>query len=525
MRSHSRKRTIRRPQRDSRVRVSFERLESRAMLAADLSCLQSFPPIPDGSSGGLPSEGAAGEADDVMEVGSLLAEFRHRSRGDRNPIDPLDVTGDFITSPLDAIRSINVYNACGSFEIPDSLPPGIGELPFLDVDGNGLFAPSDISPIINNLNHPEGLKLGKLSELRASMTSDRGVQLDVDYSVERQDGFAKMKFAVELANGQPNQSYPIKIGGITLGEISTDDSGRASRTWTNDRNPGDALPLPGHMPHVVSGLDIAVGDQEPVELEVVDRLIPQVPERPDAVGLKIRAFLRGENGEHGQVDFHFRPSDDGEVIAMFLRVENASPGVYPVSLNDVQVGELTVNEFGRGFLRGTTDGSQGSTTLPDIKDLIKSGTKISVGDSIHGVLNAGPPILPPISLPPAVVFNTLFVNRTGRLGTVDISVQMASPGIQVAVQLNIPSLPAGTAAVVVAGLKVAEVEIDETGNGSFSITTLPEMPPGPLPPMPASWFGLPVQIGELQGHLVPAHNFQFPPFPMPFVPPGPFPGV
>jgi hypothetical protein len=495
------------------------------MLAADLSCLQPVPPIPGDSNGDLPPDGAAGEADEVVEVGSLLAEFRYRSRGDRNPIDPLDVTGDFITSPLDAIRSINVYNACGSFEIPDSLPPGIGELPFLDVDGNGLFAPSDISPIINNLNHPEGLRLGKLSELHASVLSEQGVQLNVDYSVERQDGFAKVKFAVELANGQPGQTYPIRIGGVTLGEIATDDTGRAAATWTNDRNPGDALPLPSHLPNVVSGLDVAVGSEDPVELEVVDPMIPHLPPRPEAVGLKIRAFLRGENGEHGQIDFHFRRSDDGEVIAMFLRVENASPGVYPVALNDVVVGELTINEFGRGFLRGSTDGSEGSTLPADIKDLIKPGTTISVGDSIHGVFNAGAPILPPITVPPAMEFSTLFVNRSGKLGTVDISVQMASPGISVTVKLDVPSLPAGTTAVLVGGLKVAEVEIDDTGKGSFTISTFPVLPPGPLPALPTAWLGVPVQIGELEGRLVPANGFYFPPFPMPFVPPRPFPEV
>lgn len=71
----------------------------------------------------------------------------------QNPSNPVDVNGDNILTPSDALHVINFLNENGSGQIPDSIPGGSGEKPiYPDVNGDGRITPSDALIIINQLN-------------------------------------------------------------------------------------------------------------------------------------------------------------------------------------------------------------------------------------------------------------------------------------------------------------------------------------------------------------------------------------
>ncbi|MCA9121339.1 MAG: tandem-95 repeat protein [Planctomycetaceae bacterium] len=68
------------------------------------------------------------------------------TRSWQNVVEPSDVTGDGIVSPLDALVIVNVLNSKGSHEL------GSSEIDaFIDVDGNGFVSPLDVLLVINRL--------------------------------------------------------------------------------------------------------------------------------------------------------------------------------------------------------------------------------------------------------------------------------------------------------------------------------------------------------------------------------------
>jgi hypothetical protein len=74
----------------------------------------------------------------------------------QNPLTRLDVNGDTVISPLDAVLVINDLNARGPRPLPN--PPVAPDVPppFLDVDCNGGVFPADAVEVINALNSGTG---------------------------------------------------------------------------------------------------------------------------------------------------------------------------------------------------------------------------------------------------------------------------------------------------------------------------------------------------------------------------------
>jgi len=70
----------------------------------------------------------------------------------QNPRNPLDVNGDGVVQPLDALVIINDINARQSRALPiPPVPPSVPP-PYLDVSGNGAIGPQDVLIVINYLN-------------------------------------------------------------------------------------------------------------------------------------------------------------------------------------------------------------------------------------------------------------------------------------------------------------------------------------------------------------------------------------
>jgi len=67
-----------------------------------------------------------------------------------NPVEPLDVNGDGVIVPLDALLIINELNANGSHPLPD--PPPLDWGRYIDTNSDGSVAPIDALLVINHLN-------------------------------------------------------------------------------------------------------------------------------------------------------------------------------------------------------------------------------------------------------------------------------------------------------------------------------------------------------------------------------------
>jgi hypothetical protein len=100
-------------------------------------------------------DGASGDDDGVAD-GSVLALVAPATtdRPWQNPLLPHDVDNNGKVEALDVLTLINEINAHQARELPRT--PGAGEFlpPFLDVNGDGEIAPTDVLIVINYLNNP-----------------------------------------------------------------------------------------------------------------------------------------------------------------------------------------------------------------------------------------------------------------------------------------------------------------------------------------------------------------------------------
>ena len=68
-----------------------------------------------------------------------------------NPDNPLDVSGDGIISPLDALILINAINSRGPGPLPEPTQ-GFDPPPYYDTSGDGYLTAIDVLMLINELN-------------------------------------------------------------------------------------------------------------------------------------------------------------------------------------------------------------------------------------------------------------------------------------------------------------------------------------------------------------------------------------
>ena len=94
------------------------------------------------------------EFNDVSNVATVRITVQDTTPPWQNPNNPLDVDGNGLISPLDALQVINDLNSRGSRPLD---PPPLdtdpsGPPPYIDVDGNNLLTPLDALLVINALN-------------------------------------------------------------------------------------------------------------------------------------------------------------------------------------------------------------------------------------------------------------------------------------------------------------------------------------------------------------------------------------
>ena len=175
--------------------LHFERLETRRLLAADLNetLLMVDPPSDGNDLGEIHS----------AEVGDSVHHRDHREGG-RNPVDPLDVSGDYVISPLDALLSVNDLNEHGARSLDQISPGGQDDpLPYLDVNDDNIISPSDVLSVVNALNDPDSLTAGFLSELHSRLDGGNGARSEVSYEVQREHGRIHRAFHREMEGLPP----------------------------------------------------------------------------------------------------------------------------------------------------------------------------------------------------------------------------------------------------------------------------------------------------------------------------------
>jgi len=356
-------------------------LETRRLLAADLE-------------GGLLSDDALDDSELLDQSPAETSDDRyHRSHhdGSRNPVDPLDVSGDDVISALDVLIGINDLNANGARELSQfSAGEGEDSVPHLDVNDDGVISTMDILKVVSALTDPDMLSAGFLSELHAVLVGPNGTRGEAEYEVKREHGQVKRAFEVELEGAAPGSVHDVLVDGVVVDQITVASSGRAFLKFANFSDDVGAVPFPDNFPGVTAGSVVSIGDQASGILSVADYEETHPPDGQTAgsVEMEANAYLHGDSFAYGEAGYEIETEHGVTRQEFKVEVEQAQPGVYEVQVDGVAVGEISVDGRGKGRLKLATHPEGDELPIPaDFPD-IGTGSVISISNGLTGTMTA-----------------------------------------------------------------------------------------------------------------------------------------
>ena len=177
-------------------------------------------------------------------------------------------------------------------------------------------------------------------------------------------------------------SYSLRVGGVNVGQIVTDEEGWGQLELATHPD-GDALPLPPAFPNVVNGTEIeVVGVAEGVFIAEAGDPDPA----SETFQISFHSELKGEGEAKGEVEFQLEQEDFGQQVEFELEVEHlAASTMFAVSIDGISVGAVTTNGLGYGRLRLSSQPSEPDHLLvPADFPPLGENSEIIVGDVLSG---------------------------------------------------------------------------------------------------------------------------------------------
>ena len=268
-------------------RLRAEQLENRKLLAADIMCNHDMPSDVNGDAFVTPV--------DALTV--IKALTSPEGEGAASP-GFVDVNADGVVSPVDALTVINdINNGSGEasdtddaedlddaedMDDADDMDDAGGTTGALTADGesNGtrdqaLLELAD-APLAETLadeaedgtQEPADAETDDSNEvdeadeneteLVALMSGTSDEKVEVEFETESESGQTEMEFSVELRGFAANVNLDVTVGGVVVGQVTTDANGDAEMEFSNESEP-DAVPFPSNFPQVAIGTEVQVG--------------------------------------------------------------------------------------------------------------------------------------------------------------------------------------------------------------------------------------------------------------------------
>lgn len=454
-------------------RLQLESLETRTLLAGDLRV----------------TLGAGDDAPDHDRLEHFVAPHVNRAEGEaegeghhrkqrnggRNPIDPLDVDGDFFVAPIDVLTVVSDLNRNGSRGLSDD-PPGDDRLPFLDVNDDKFVAPIDVLLVANGLNNPSLLSLGKLSELEGTLEGHDVVRGETEFEIEREHGVVRREFKVQIEHADPGSLHDVLVDGVLVGQIEVDGAGVGQLKFSTDSSDPDAVPFPDDFPDVTAGTQVSVGGLVHGPLSIRD-------DSPASAGAKeVKAILLGDSSAVGEAEFESEPEDGGTKLEFKVQLEHAVAGTYDIEVAQVHVGQITVDARGKGRVRFSSNPNDGESLLPADFPAIAAGTLVTISNGVSGEFASGLPDDDGGETTDPVSLSADLTGDAGALGTAVFASHAEDGGVQREFELEVEDAQPGSEHdVTIDGVLVARLTIDSEGKARLKLNDTPAETELPFP--------------------------------------------
>ncbi len=164
-----------------------------------------------------------------------------------NFMKPHDVNDDGKVSALDALVVINHLNGRPSNAGSDD--SGF----FPDVNDDSRLSPLDVLHVVNVVNNPATLPVDA-NEYWLQGNSGAHAR------VEMQSEGTEVELSVKLVSAEANKSYPVTLNDIALGELTTDSKGRGRIKLSQGDNNRNRQALPSELSTLSPEMELVIGE-------------------------------------------------------------------------------------------------------------------------------------------------------------------------------------------------------------------------------------------------------------------------
>ncbi|TXT16572.1 MAG: putative outer membrane adhesin-like protein, partial [Planctomycetota bacterium] len=215
--------------------------------------------------------------------------------------------------------------------------------------------------------------------------------------------------------------------------------------------------------------------------------------------------VAGVTGVVGKAEYGVSIGDEIEV-EFELEVETATPGTYNVLVDGVNVGQLVVNELGKGKLKLKSDPDVDEVALPANFPNVSEGSKILVQGLMQGTFGAATAGIPGGEDETEAEFLADLTGATSANGTAKFEVKIDS-NVEKEFEVEVEDAADGTYNVKVNGQLVGTITVTD-GEGRVEYSTDPDLDQLTLPnDFPDITDGVTIEIEGLVQGFAPALSF------------------
>lgn len=219
--------------------------------------------------------------------------------------------------------------------------------------------------------------------LHAALTGTGTAIGTANFTTETEHGVVNREFTVNAQNLTPGTSYPVTLGGVSLGTITANSLGFGQLRLADAPKAGETA-FPAGFVAPIANSKVAL------ETVLTGTMTTSTGSRD---GSTLQIDLTGTGTMTGRMEFEQKLTTTGAVTKSEFEVDiwNGVPGtVKNVTVDGIVVGTMTINARGYGKLRLTS--AAGLNSYPANWPGIKNGSVVAVGTDVTGTVNTALPV-------------------------------------------------------------------------------------------------------------------------------------
>lgn len=334
---------------------------------------------------------------DVEQEGEHEGQFGDQTGPDdaaetESPEDDAPVTPPTPATPAKAVTATGTKAAPGTNATP--ITPTVPAVPATPT------STSTNADVDDDAGEPHDANEVAETQFVANIVGATTETASVKFEVRNENGIAESELKISATNLAADSSFDVIIGGVSVGQITTDANGQGNLVLSSVPNGTSELPLPTDFPAIDAGVTVQIGRDLTGTFAIPTST--NTDDNDDRVGeehhidnagesseTKLVAVLPGIAEEMAYVEFEMESERGSSRTELGISVNFLEPrSLLDVVIDGVLIGQISTDADGHGDL-DLSSHPRGSHEIPLPADfpIITSGTSIQIGTSLSGTFS------------------------------------------------------------------------------------------------------------------------------------------